>query len=215
MKKTLRAFDLDYTLLSVNSSFRFGAFLFKKGVFSSFTMIQLVTFFWAHRLGFLSMQALHDKIFSRLFLGKSSALFTDYVENFLDEHFESFINPKVIALLRSAQDRNDHVVILSNGPDFLVSACAKRFGVVLFEGSRYSVDKKGNFDRISNLLLGNDKASYVRAMAENLNLCKNDLYAYSDSIHDLSFLEAAGVPIAVNPDAKLRQICKERQWQIL
>ena len=38
---------------------------------------------------------------------------------------------------------------------------------------------------------------------------------YSDSINDLPLLEKANTPVAPNPDAQLRQIATERNWHIM
>jgi HAD superfamily phosphoserine phosphatase-like hydrolase len=38
---------------------------------------------------------------------------------------------------------------------------------------------------------------------------------YSDSINDLPLLERAQIPVAVNPDARLRQLATDRGWRIL
>jgi len=38
---------------------------------------------------------------------------------------------------------------------------------------------------------------------------------YSDSINDVPLLEKADVPIATNPDARLRALAQQRQWRIL
>jgi phosphoserine phosphatase len=40
-------------------------------------------------------------------------------------------------------------------------------------------------------------------------------YAYADSIHDLSFLELAGHPVAVHPDRQLARIARQRGWGII
>ncbi|MCL5671730.1 MAG: HAD family phosphatase [Acidobacteria bacterium] len=39
--------------------------------------------------------------------------------------------------------------------------------------------------------------------------------AYSDSFSDVPMLEAVGIPTAVNPDRRLRQVATERGWAIL
>jgi phosphoserine phosphatase len=38
---------------------------------------------------------------------------------------------------------------------------------------------------------------------------------YSDSINDLPLLEKANVPVATNPDERLRAIAQARGWRIL
>jgi phosphoserine phosphatase len=38
---------------------------------------------------------------------------------------------------------------------------------------------------------------------------------YSDSMNDLSLLEAVNTPVATNPSDALRQVAGERGWQVL
>ena len=38
---------------------------------------------------------------------------------------------------------------------------------------------------------------------------------YSDSLNDLPLLEKVTVPVATNPDARLRALAQERGWRIL
>ena len=38
---------------------------------------------------------------------------------------------------------------------------------------------------------------------------------YTDSINDLSLMEAVNHPVATNPDARLRAIAEKRGWRIL
>ncbi len=38
---------------------------------------------------------------------------------------------------------------------------------------------------------------------------------YSDSLNDLPLLEKADVPIATNPDPRLRALAAQRGWQVL
>jgi phosphoserine phosphatase len=40
-------------------------------------------------------------------------------------------------------------------------------------------------------------------------------YFYSDSINDLPLLQQAQIPVAVNPDTRLRQLATDRGWRIL
>ena len=53
-------------------------------------------------------------------------------------------------------------------------------------------------------------ASFARR--RNVDLSRS--YAYADSISDLPMLEAVGIPVAVNPDARLHAAAKEKGWQI-
>ena len=50
-----------------------------------------------------------------------------------------------------------------------------------------------------------------RKFGTEMKLCK----AYSDSFSDVPMLEAVGIPVAVNPDRRLRRVAVERGWAIL
>ena len=62
---------------------------------------------------------------------------------------------------------------------------------------------------------GSVKADVVREIAARDDIDLTLSTAYSDSHTDVAFLEAVGHPTAVNPDAKLREIARERGWPIL
>jgi phosphoserine phosphatase len=50
------------------------------------------------------------------------------------------------------------------------------------------------------------------AVREGLNLRR--CTAYSDSINDVPMLSLVGTAVAINPDAQLREVARERGWEI-
>jgi hypothetical protein len=63
-------------------------------------------------------------------------------------------------------------------------------------------------------LHGPAKAEAIRALAAREGLDLSRCAAYSDSENDLPMLELVGNPVAVNPDARLKRIARERGWQV-
>ena len=59
------------------------------------------------------------------------------------------------------------------------------------------------------------KARAIEQLAEREGIDLAASYAYSDSESDLPMLEAVGHPVAVNPDAALARIARERGWDVL
>jgi fatty acyl-CoA reductase len=53
-------------------------------------------------------------------------------------------------------------------------------------------------------------ASYAREHGLDLAEC----VAYADSTSDLPMLEAAGYPVAVNPETKLAALARKRGWHV-
>jgi HAD superfamily hydrolase (TIGR01490 family) len=62
------------------------------------------------------------------------------------------------------------------------------------------------------VLHGQAKAAAVAELAERRDIDLSESYAYSDSVNDLPLLELVGHPIAVNPDADLKRIARDRGW---
>jgi phosphoserine phosphatase len=50
--------------------------------------------------------------------------------------------------------------------------------------------------------------------ARTLDLDLEQSVAYADSASDLPMLEAAGHPVAVNPETKLAAIARKRGWHV-
>ncbi|SLH94876.1 HAD-superfamily subfamily IB hydrolase, TIGR01490 [Mycobacteroides abscessus subsp. abscessus] len=77
-----------------------------------------------------------------------------------------------------------------------------------------SVDGKFTGRLVGDILHGLGKAHAVRALAirEGLNLKR--CTAYSDSHNDVPMLSLVGTAVAINPDADLREVAKNRGWEI-
>jgi len=67
---------------------------------------------------------------------------------------------------------------------------------------------------VGGLLHGEAKAEAVLALAEREDLDLSRCSAYSDSANDLPMLSLVGHPNAVNPDARLRNLAREREWPV-
>lgn len=132
-------------------------------------------------------------------------------EQFLDLQLGDMKNKPLLNILEDAQNQGKFVAILSSSPDFLVEAVAKRLGVGDVLATRYALSSEGMIQGVSQSIQGEDKADYVN----NLPFDHREIAAFSDSIHDLPFLQAVGCPIAVNPDRKLKDASLKNGWKIL
>ena len=61
----------------------------------------------------------------------------------------------------------------------------------------------------------NGKVKAVEKWCLDNGLKVNQSIFYSDSINDLPMFDVCGVPIAVNPDDKLRKIAEERSFRVI
>jgi HAD superfamily hydrolase (TIGR01490 family) len=59
------------------------------------------------------------------------------------------------------------------------------------------------------------KAEAIRRVADERGYDLAASFAYSDSESDLPMLELVGNPVAVNPDAALARVARERAWRVI
>lgn len=211
----IHAFDLDKTLLTSNSSYCFGKYLFCHRRINFFTMLYLVFLYTAHTLGFIRMRRLHELSFESLFKGRSKAYFQQEVAAFLDEQLDDLIYLPAFEEFRGAKAHGSYTIIISSSPDFLVDQIAKRLGFSHSAATTYQNDVAGNFSSLGQVMDGNVKAAALTELANGLHVTRENIYAYSDSHLDVPFMEASGNPVAVRPDKQLRQISLQKGWRIL
>lgn len=213
--RSISAFDLDHTLLSVNSGYCFGRFLCRKKRLPFSSLLFIIGCCLRHSIGVLSIVQLHESAFKRLFLGRSLPLIKQWAEEFIHEHLDKFLHLDAIEVLNKAQESGHLTAILSSSPDFIVEPIAKRLNVSFWEATRYAVDSNQIFCGIHKILLGEDKAICLNKLASENDIEKNETSAYSDSHLDLPFLLAAGKAYGVNPNRQLRKICLKNNWEII
>lgn len=215
MVQKISLFDLDHTLLKGNTSFLFGSYLHKKRVFKTWKWVKLAALYLMHKAGFLTLLQLQNKAFKDFFLGRKAESLLPYLKDFIEKDLKKNLYLPTIEKLESAKKENHHIYILSNSPDFVVGKVADYLGVKNWKATEYALNEKGEFSSISLFFEGIDKAEYLKKVRLRFNIEKENSIAYSDSILDLAFLEAAGKAIVVNPDRKLKQVALQNKWEII
>lgn len=208
-------FDLDHTLITANSSFRFGVHLYRQKIFSLGTLLLCLSDYLRHKWWGMPIQILHANSFARLFKGQALETMKKHVDQFLTEQLDSMLYLPAVQRLRGAQLQGDRIVLLSSSPDFLVEEIAHRLQIPEWKATVYQVDPQGKFSALSHIMEGEDKALYVKALAEQMQLPFSAITVYSDSYLDLPVLKIAGQAIGVVPDSQLKRICLENGWEIL
>lgn len=215
MPRQLLAFDLDHTLCRGNISYYFGAFLYRRKIFSKRLLVRFLKEYSAHRVLGSSMERMQQKIFKHLFCGRSAESFSYLAEIFIPEFFPRYIYQPAFSALLAAQSEGKMTAIFSSSPDFLVKPVAEHLAVDHWEASRYLKDEGEKYSHIENCLDGQGKALALKAYACSLGIGKEGITAFSDSHTDLPFLEAAGKAVAVRPTRALKKVCQQKGWSIL
>jgi HAD superfamily hydrolase (TIGR01490 family) len=127
------------------------------------------------------------------------------------------LKPATLARLRGHQAQGDRVVLLSGSLQDAASAIAAAVGADAGEGTQPEIHAGRYTGRMGNAPInqGPAKAARAVALAEAHGIPLGECTAYGDSAADIPLLSAVGHPVAVDPDAGLREVAEARGWEIL
>ncbi|MEQ6437855.1 HAD family hydrolase [Comamonas sp. w2-DMI] len=218
-KLRLALFDLDHTLLPLDSDYEWGQFTSRIGWTDPVEFGRRNDEFFAHyQAGTLDV---HDyvRFATEAFCQRGASEADAAHECFMREVILPAITPQARALLKAHQDAGDTIVIVTATNEFVTRPIARALGVeelIAVELVRnaqgwYTGEIKGQPS------MREGKVVRVLQWLEHRGLDWADVEAtfYSDSWNDVPLLERVDHPVATNPDARLRALAQERGWRIV
>ncbi|MEO7198322.1 MAG: HAD-IB family hydrolase [Solirubrobacterales bacterium] len=211
-------FDLDRTLMSGSSGAQFGRAAFRSGMVSRSQMTRWGIQHLRYRLRGATDQDTDELVeqIKGLLSGVPERELKRMVPDLLAGILPR-IYPQMLAEVRAHQDAERPTFIVSAAGHGVVELLANVLDMEGGIGTRYEVDADGNYtgDLVEGLNYGQLKIAPMRRFAETHDIDLAASWAYSDAVSDLPMLELVGNPVAVNPDAELLAIARERGWQVM
>ena len=121
--------------------------------------------------------------------------------------------PDGLARLREHRALGHRTVLITGALDFVVEPLRPLFDEIVC-GRLGERDGKFTGEMVTSPPTGEARALLMEDLAAAAGLERDQIVAYADSTSDLPMLEAAGLPVAVNPEAKLAAIARRRGWSI-
>ena len=206
-------FDLDDTLLSGDCEREWITFLTSKGLMND-SSAKLDQFDLDYRKGILDFEE-YSTFIQKPIMGLTREELDNLVEEFIQKNIHHLTDNLTRDLLNEASSA-DKVLIASGSHDFLVKGFADFFKIDSSIGT--PVELKNNIftGQLSGEPTFSDgKVRAVEKWCNSNDIDVKDSIFYSDSINDLPMFEVCGVPVAVNPDEKLKKIAKERAFKVI
>lgn len=215
----LALFDLDHTLLPIDSDYEWGRFLGRIGAVDPVRYdAQNQVFYEQYKAGTLDIDAF--LAFSLEPLARHAPDELDrWHERFMREVIEPAIRPAARALVDRHLGQGDLCALVTATNDFVTAPIAARFGIAHLiatraerSGGRYTGRADGTPSFREGKLVRTDEWLAQRA-------CRwedfDETWFYSDSMNDLPLLQRSSHPVATNPDPRLRATAAERGWPIV
>ena len=212
-------FDLDHTLLPIDSDYSWGVFTQDIGWTDPVAFKERNDEFFEHyKAGTLDI---HDyvRFATEAVRLRGPVEAAAAHERFMRTVIEPALRPEAQALVQQHRDAGEPVVIVTATNEFVTRPIAGAFGVeeliavalergpdgwITGEISGVPSAREGKVERVAQWLA-----------ARGLEWAGVECTFYSDSINDLALMEKVDHPVATNPDERLRTIATERGWHIL
>ncbi|WP_445011772.1 HAD family hydrolase [Vreelandella stevensii] len=213
---SLAIFDLDNTLLSIDSDHAWGEFLVEQGAVDPVAYREANERFLAdYNAGTLDMMAFLALALKPL-ADNSPEQLAAWHQQFMASKIEPHILPKAEELLARHRTKGDTLLIITATNRFITGPIAERLGV----DDLIAVDPEMVDGRYTGRVAGvpsfrEGKVTRLEAWLEDKDCTLDDAWFYSDSHNDLPLLEVVDNPVAVDPDDTLRQVAEARHWRIM
>jgi HAD superfamily hydrolase (TIGR01490 family) len=213
-------FDLDDTLLPIDSDHAWGEFIVRIGWVDAAEFARRNDAFYAqYQAGQLDI---HEYIaFATEPLRARAPAETDAARRrFMAEVIGPQLRAPALALVREHQARGDLVALVTATNDFVTTPIAGAFGIADLLAVRLDRDAGGTITgRIAGTPSYRDgKVTRVQEWLAERGHTWADfgrISVYSDSVNDLPLLERATDPVATNPTPALQAVAQTRGWRIL
>ena len=206
----LTLFDLDHTLLPLDSDYEWGQFMSRIGAVDPVEFKRRnAEFYEQYQAGTLDPVAYLEFAFGTLAQFPRAQL-DAWHRQFMDEVIRPALKPSALDLVRRHRDAGDLVAIVTATNRFVTAPIA----------AEPEVDPQGNITgafrgtppygagKVVNL----DK--WLSARGKSLQDFERSTF-YSDSQNDIPLLQAVTHPVATNPNALLAAHAKAHGWPIL
>jgi HAD superfamily hydrolase (TIGR01490 family) len=219
----LALFDLDHTLLPIDSDYSWGVFTTTIGWTDPREFAKRNDEFFAHyKAGTLDI---HDYVrFATAAVRVQGATNSIAAHaSFMRAVIDPALNMTSMELVRKHRDAGDQTVIVTATNEFITRPIADAFGVKELIAVELERDTApGGTGWITGEIKGVPSAREGKVTrveqwlaARNLGWADVESTFYTDSINDLALMEKVTHPVATNPDDRLRAIATERGWRIL
>lgn len=216
----LALFDLDLTLLPIDSDHAWGDYTVERGWRDPVEFKRRNDAFYEnYKIGQLDPEAyltFATAAIRERGATESIALRADYMSAVIEKHIKN----EALALLAKHRLAGDEIVMVTATNEFVTEPIAKRFGIEHLIAVQLEVGADGWYTGRwrGTPSYKEGKVERVRQWLEQRGKTWADVTHstfYSDSMNDLPLLEHVDEPVATNPDPRLRALATERGWKVI
>ena len=215
MHRAAAFFDLDRTLLTVNS----GALWMRRerrlGRISRWQLLQGTAYLIGYKFSVIDMDRVTTEALKTV-KGKREETVRRWTRDWYRAEVAHHAAPGAWAVLRAHRAARELLVLLTSSSPYESEIAGQQFGMDGVLSSRYEVvDGRFTGAPLQPICYGAGKVTYAERYAAEHGVDLDRSFYYADSMSDLPMLERVGNPRVVNPDPRLRCLARRRRWAVL
>ena len=212
-------FDLDHTLLPLDSDHAWGQYTTRMGWTDAENFAQRNdAFYRQYQQGELDIHA-YVQFATQAARERGLQASSIAHQAFMRDVIIPAMRPEATALVERHRAQGDRMLIVTATNEFVTAPIAEAFGIDTLIAVQLERDPNGELTgQIAGTpSFGPGKVVRLQQWLEQQGLTWAGIRStfYSDSINDLPLLEKVNHPVATNPDARLRAVAQQRGWPIL
>lgn len=212
----LAIFDLDNTLIGGDSDYLWGQFLCEHGYLDKDSHSHRHRQYYEdYKAGNLDIREFLEFQLQPL-AGVDPATLEQRRAQYLEEKIRPIVLDKAQQLVESHRDKGHCLVIITATNEFITRPIATMLGIehlIASNAEQVNGYYTGKPAGIPSYAAG--KVKRLRSWLEEQKTEPDETWFYSDSHNDLPLLELVDHPVAVDPDAILKQTAVEKNWPII
>ncbi len=208
-------FDLDRTLIGVNSAFQYARYERRRGRLSLLQYLRASVWMGLYHLSLVDMERAFAEAV-RQYRGAHVDELRQITADFFHEHVIPSFQPGAETVLAHHREQGRPLVLLTASSPYMSELAAETWDLDDWLCNQFPTDEDGclhgTFER--PMCYGAGKVHRARRWAKKHGIDLDESYFYTDSFSDLPMLEKVNNPRVVNPDPRLKRTAERRGWQV-
>ncbi|MDX2051087.1 MAG: HAD family hydrolase [Polyangiaceae bacterium] len=207
-------FDMDRTLVRRNTSQLYTRYQRDIGQAGLVDALKVAMWMLRYSVGLMDAERVAERAL-RSFRGQDEGDLLASCKRWFSEYVLPHVADEGRRAIEAHRQRGDTLVLVTASTQYAAVPLAEELGIPHVICTKLEVHEGTLTGRVDgNVCFGKKKIDRVASLAEEHGFNLSTATFYSDSITDLPLLEAVGLPVAINPDARLRRIARKRDWRI-
>jgi HAD superfamily hydrolase (TIGR01490 family) len=209
------AFDLDKTIVSVNSASLIVKASRRLGLMRKRDFFRAILYSIVYKFDLKDANKIVQDM-SKWLKGLKEQDVIDLIEEHVVQKVLELIRPEMQKVLDKHRKENGRLVMLSSAMPYICDPIARHLNMDDVVSSELEVSN-GEFTGkpIGRLNFGRQKAVTMKQFCDEHGYSIDEAYYYGDAFTDRFVLDAVGNAVCVKPEIKLRKMAKRKGWKVM